>query len=332
MTHGSNGKRIWIVWETQRRSLEMARVLGCGLHVFDHSGWLRYPKCLTKTFWVCLRERPDILFVQNPSMILAAFARVLKSVFNFKLVVDRHSSFRIGKAYTTRYDTQPFFRLIDRSLNRFTVSGADMTIVTNGFLARVVKGLGGKAFVLPDRLPDVSSRGKTALMGRFNILLISSFGRDEPFDAVFEAMELLRDKDVYLYVTGNYKKLASSLRDKKNRNVIFTGFLSDGDFATILFSADAVMALTTSDHTMLCSCYEAVAAGKPLITSKKDVLVDYFKGACFVENSPEGIRGGIEEVVKNAPAYRKHIRGLATALGRSWGMRFRHLEACLKRL
>ena len=66
----------------------------------------------------------------------------------------------------------------------------------------------------------------------------------------------------------------------------------------MLFSVDAVMVLSTAIHTMLCGCYEALGAEKPLITSNQIVLREYFSGAVFVENTTIGISNGIKEILK----------------------------------
>ncbi len=316
---------VWIAWETQRRSVELARELNCELFIFDYSGWFRYPKCCIQTLLVCFRQRPNILFVQNPSMILAVFACFLKFFFNFKLVVDRHSSFRVGKHYTIASDTHFFFRFLDKFFNQVSVGQADLTIITNSFLAEIVEGFGGRPFILPDKLPELKATSKIKLKSRQNILLISSFDLDEPFEEIFQAMILLRNQDVTLYVTGNYKKMSSSLYLDKPDNVIFTGFLSEEGFVNMLFSADVVMALTTSDHTMLCSCYEAVSACKPLITSEKEVLRQYFAGARFVENTASEIRIGIEDVLEHRKQYIEDIAMLKKDIAQSWKVNFDQL-------
>ncbi len=323
---------VWIAWETQRRSVELAKELKCELLIFNYSGWLRYPKCCFETFSACFRKRPDILFVQNPSMILAVFACLLKFFLRFRLVVDRHSSFRVGKHYKIGADTDFFLKLLDKLLNKVSIGCADLTIITNHFLANVVEGFGGRPFVLPDKIPDLSSTGEMELKGRQNVLLISSFDLDEPIEEIFKAMALLRSQDIYLYVTGNYKKLAPDLYHKRPENVICTGFLNEEDFVKMLFSADAIMALTTSDHTMLCSCYEAVSACQPLITSKKEVLVKYFVGARFVENTSKGIVSGIEDVLQNREKYIENITLLKTDLTGSWKINFDQLVSRLQKI
>jgi hypothetical protein len=41
--------RLWVVWERQRRSIELARRLGCEFHEYDIDGPFRYPISIGRT-------------------------------------------------------------------------------------------------------------------------------------------------------------------------------------------------------------------------------------------------------------------------------------------
>jgi glycosyltransferase involved in cell wall biosynthesis len=318
----SLGKRIWITWETQRRSVELAKKFGCELFVIENKGILRYPRSIIKTLSLLGSTKPNIVFVQNPSMILATVACIYRFLKNTPVVVDRHTTFLLNKK---RRNTPRL--IIFKLLHRFTIRFADLTIVTNDFLADLIRQLKGKPFVLPDMIPKLMQTGAAQLKGRHNILLISSFGPDEPIKEVIEAMKHVEDKEnVYLYITGNYKKLDESTYKAAPSNVVFTGFLEEQEFINILFSVDAVIVLTTADYTMLCGCYEAVSARKPLITSNKDVLREYFKGAIFVDNSAKDISNAISEVIANLDLHRERISNLKERLVSEWEERFVKLE------
>jgi glycosyltransferase involved in cell wall biosynthesis len=322
-------KRVWIAWEKQRRSLVLSKELNCELHIFNYSGSARYVICIYKTINILIKNKPDILFVQNPSMILAALTCFLKMFFNYKIIVDRHSTFRIGKSYKNKIDTNRLYKYVYDALNNYTLNRADLTIVTNKYLADVVVDYGGRSFVLPDKIPELVQTSSIELKGRDNIFLISSFSQDEPFGEIFSAMKMLCDTNIYLYISGNPNKLDRSVYDLKPENVVLTGFLTEQDFVNTIYSADAIMALTTSDYTMLCSCYEAYAAGKPLITSKMDVLTEYFIGARFVENRADDIRLGILDVLSSKHKYRDRIIESKNEIISRWTLTLSSLELML---
>ena len=67
-------KRIWISWETQRRSIELAKKINCELYIIEAKGVMRYPISIFKTLLIIFKTKSDVLFVQNPTMILATVA------------------------------------------------------------------------------------------------------------------------------------------------------------------------------------------------------------------------------------------------------------------
>lgn len=314
-------KRIWITWETQRRSIELAKKFGCDLQLIEHKGIMRYPLSILKTVSVISRERPDVLFVQNPSMILAALACICKLVFRYFLVIDRHTTFLLDKDYKNI----PWV-LMFQFLSRLTIRCADITVVTNSQLADMVKKLGGTPYILPDMLPSLSESGRIELKGKHNILMVSSFAADEPVQEVLTAMKDFIDDEVYLYITGNYKKLDKRVQGMAPSNVEFTGFLEEQDYINMLFSCDAIMVLTMASACMLCGCYEAVSAGRPLITSDKDVLRDYFTNAVFVDNTVRSISAGIRDIIDNLDDYRIRIESLREKLTTHWEGMYVQLE------
>ena len=66
----NNKKRLWLAWERQRRTLELAKHFKCKLFALEYQGIKRIPLSILKTISIIISEKPDVLFVQNPSMIL----------------------------------------------------------------------------------------------------------------------------------------------------------------------------------------------------------------------------------------------------------------------
>ena len=137
------GKSVWITWERQRRSLVMAEHFGARLFMYDKSfstRWTRYLFSTYHTTMFLLREKPDVVFGQNPSMILALLLCMLRPLFRYVLVIDRHSNFMLG--VKGRILSKRLFHLISNT----TIKWADMTIVTNRFLKELVDTTGGNGY------------------------------------------------------------------------------------------------------------------------------------------------------------------------------------------
>ena len=288
--------------------------------MFEYTGWMRYPKSLIRTLFLLINERPKLLFVQNPSMVLAAFVCMYKILISTFVVVDRHTTFLLSEKRIN------IGLIIYKFLNNFTIKYANITIVTNDYLAQLVDSLYGNSFVLPDKLPIYKYYKTIKLEKGKKILYITSFNNDEPVKEVLMAMSFLKNDNIFMYVSGNYKKLEKNIYNKSPYNVYFTGYLSDDKFISLLHSVDVVMVLTKADYCMLCGCYEAVSANKPLITSNKNVLREYFIGAKFVDNNPVSISEGIVDVFNSIDLYENRILKLKESIKLSWECKSKILE------
>jgi glycosyltransferase involved in cell wall biosynthesis len=320
-------KRLWVTWERQRRSLELAPTFHCQLAVIEYDGVLgRYARSLARTLTLVLRQRPAVLFVQNPSMVLAAFACVIGQALRIPVVVDRHTTFLIGKDVGITLLGRVFWML-----HHFTLRRAALTIVTNAALADLVREAGGRPAVLPDRIPVLRPTSRYPTVDAACVVFPASYGEDEPLEAVLEACRQLPD-DVHVYITGNYRKHDPGLPGRAPGNVTFTGFLPEQDYVDLLFASDAVLALTTAQACMLCACYEALAARKALITSDTFVLRDYFDRAIFVRNTPESIAEGIRAFADNRDRSAADSETMFNELSGKWEELHRRVSAAIDAL
>ncbi len=320
---------IWITWEEQRRTDVLSAELGISLYRLTSSSnyLLRLLKLSLQTLQILFKNRPQKLIIQNPSMALAVLTVVFKPLFAYKLIVDRHSNFKFDTI-----DIPSLKYRIFHLLSRYTVRKADLTIVTNNFLAQVVRDWGGRPFILQDKLPSLPFAGETELEGQRNLALVFSFSLDEPVEEVLLAARRL-PSDVVLYITGNWKRLNKSLLEDLPPQVRLTGYLSEKDFQTLINSVDAVMAFTDQDHTLLCSAYEAIALGKPFLTSDTSALKSYFrKGVLFTKHDANSLVKAMGMILEESHKRSCMIKELAELLSEEWSPRFRNLVKEIKTL
>jgi glycosyltransferase involved in cell wall biosynthesis len=213
-------------------------------------------------------------------------------------------------------------------LARFIQRHADLTIVTNQPLKEHVDGHGGRAFVLPDRIPRIPEGERRSLKGRINILFICTYAVDEPFRAVFEAARDLPE-DVFIYVTGDFRKKGLDPASLP-KNVVLTGFVSEEEYISLLRSVDATIDLTTRENCLVCGAYETVAVEKALILSDTRALRDYFhKGAVYAANTREGIQQAIEDACARREHLKDEVKELKEILEKDWEQRRHALEATM---
>ena len=318
---------VWITWEHQRRSRVLAEEFGAEYHELLSSmpRLFRYISLSIKTLDILFTKKPPLVFVQNPSMLLTLLACMYR-IYNSQsiLIVDRHSNF-------FPISNSTIINHLHNSISTFTLKGADLTIVTNGYLKSLVTSLGGSAYILEDKIPTLEKRSDIRLKGEFNILYICSFDLDEPFEEVFKAAELLT-RDTYIYVTGNFRKVSKkNILSSLPQNVVLLGYLSDSDYIDYLYAADALVVLSEWEHTLLCGAYEGVALEKPLILSNKKDLLSYFRsGVIATRNDAVSIAKAIKLSIENEAILTREIKALKNELSINWQNKFDALNQLIE--
>jgi glycosyltransferase involved in cell wall biosynthesis len=270
-------------------------------------------------------KRPAVVIATNPSIVLGVFLLVLRKWYGFAVVSDAH---HCGvKAENRSWLLQ---RLLD-----FHNSRADLVIVTNENHARLVASLRGQSYVCQDPLPDIQHWPQSGVtLGPRSVFLICSFSSDdEPYEAVFEAFSRLTKDGFTLFVSGNWRRARTDL--SRYPWVRLLGFLPADEYYGYLQGASIVMDLTTNDDCLVCGAYEALAAEKPLITSRTAALAEYFGDAVVLtEHTPDAIRESVLSafahrdelaikarnwVARNKPYMDSRISGLGALLRRLGG-------------
>jgi len=277
-------KAIWITWQAHRRTREIAKALDLQLfELIAPSGWLRYPRLLIRTVR-CIRENaPTHLFVQCPSIVLGAWALAAKGVFGYTLVTDLHN-----EAIEPFINQAAWYRRVIQIIHR----RSDLCLVTNEGLLGTIEAHGGRAIVLPDRVPEMPKHSRQARAERpALVVFVCSFAADEPFREVIAAAGKLSDV-ARVVVTGNANKV--QLPSPLPESVTLTGFLPADAYDELLGRADLVVDLTSMENCLVCGAYEAIALGKALVTSDTAALRAAFpRGVLFTKHDPESIEATI---------------------------------------
>lgn len=302
----------------------LARHLGANLHYVCWGGRskitapVRYFVQAWQTWRILCEDRPEVVFVQNPPIFLALVAFLFSRRYGARYVIDSHS----GAFLTRRWR---YFL----PLHRWLSSKAIVTIVHNKGLETIVKPWGCRYSVMGFIPGDSPAVAPFSLMGRFNVAVVSSFLKDEPTAIVFEAA--CRVPETCFYITGDSNRLDARLRNKKPDNCFLTGYLPNEQYAGLLRTADAVMALTTQDQTLLMGGFEAVSFGTPLIVSDWPVLREYFSlGTVHIPNTVEGICEGVRRAQNEKVELKQDILILRDQLESEWELKFAGLNRLLE--
>jgi len=316
-------KALWIAWEGHRRSREIAPAVGATLVelTMKASRLVKHPALLWRTFEVLNRERPDILFVQCPSVFLGAWAVILKKFFGYTLAVDAHNEAVKPFNYAGGWY---------EALLNFIHRGADASIVTNARLKSLTEKRGGRAVILPDRIPTLEP-GAMGSGATPKIVFICSFAPDEPYAEVIEAARRLGD-GVTVFITGNKAKADPTVLAQAPANVRFTGFLSEHDYVALIQEADALVDLTLMEDCLVCGAYEAVAVEKPLVTSDTAALREHFRrGTLYAKPDAAALAAAMKEALEKRAVLSNEMRLLKNELTTSWNVQKEELMTSLRR-
>ncbi|WP_419663494.1 hypothetical protein Dvar_37940 [Desulfosarcina variabilis str. Montpellier] len=314
-------QKIWISWENHRRTIELANALQIRLIVKKSRliKGLSHIHLSLKTIIHLFKCRPKLLIVQNPSIFLAFIGSLAKNFIGYKLCVDRHTNFREWKNI---FDN-PFY-ILHTWISNYSIQKADLTIVTNNHLKTFIEKKGGHGFVLPDKIPIFKNLKKKSLNGKFNIVFICTYARDEPYLSVIDAAKIL-PKTTTIYITGRVPKHLYNIY--LPQNIILTDFLPDDKYAELLFSSDVIIDFTKLDWCLVCGGYEAVSLEKPFITSDTSALRELYKeNVIYCDHKPENIARCIVMACELLKFYEEKVIKYKKQYLVEWGEKFVELE------
>ena len=150
--------------------------------------------------------------------------------------------------------------------------------------------------------PADPGAARERMVGAEHVLVPFSYSPDEPLGPILAAAAA-RPGQRFL-VTG---RVPPGLDAAPPPNVTLTDFVSDADYERLLATAAVVCCLTVNDNTMQRGGYEALAWHKPLVTSDRAVLRDYF-GDAAVYCRPDDATS-IGEALDAALGHARDVRG-----------------------
>lgn len=308
-TESSCHSAVWITWEKQVRNRSLSARLGARLHEILGSGGRlrRYAICISRTLPILFESRHQLVFVQNPSIVLSFIAVLLKPLLRYKLYIDAHNV-AISPESPSKFLTW---------IGSFIHSAADHVIVTNSGLAEKVRQIGGRPVILPDPLPSMPQDILPESRGGRQVMFICSWAADEPYNEVFEAAALL--PEVSFFVTGASRGREQSFGRPLPGNVHLTGYLPDDRYHELMATSSIVIDLTTREDCLVCGAYEAVAMTTPFILSDSRALREYFSsGGVHVENKAHAIARGVDLILSDYERFKADVAVFKVAVEEKW--------------
>ena len=289
---------LWIDWDRHLRTHSLCERLQIELLevCIPGSRVLRYLRSSWRTLGRIRAARPGVVIATNPSLVLGLLLLLVRRWYGFALVADAHYA-----GVRALSGSSLLQRLLD-----FYNARAALVIVTNEPHALYLRARGCPAFVCPDPLPRLPPPSALVVPPR-SVFLVCSFDPDEPYAAVFAAFgQLARQGDYTLIVSGNYAK--AGVDPHGFPGVRLLGYVPEGEYYAYLQACALVMDLTVLEDCLVCGAYEALAAGKPLITSASAALRGYFADAAlYSAHEPEAIAACVEAAFAEREALTRRV-------------------------
>lgn len=307
-------KNLWISWEVHTRTRSITNTLDIKLIelLSKHNRIVKYVLLTIKTMRALLQEKPKVLIVQNPSIVLGYLSLLLRPFFKYKLIMDCHNAalFPLEGKYEWLV-----------TVAQFLIKKADFVIVTNNELANLVSKLSGKPIILNDPIPDFSYEKLNESTTK-QVTLISAWAEDEPVDEFISAVSSF--SQVNFVITGKAK---IGVVSKAPTNIQFPGFVSRKDYIKLIANSDLIVDLTHRENCLVCGAYEAISVEVPLLLSNTASLKNTFDyGAIFCDNSIDAIKGGLEASLKNLDVLQKDIVLMKTIHTERWNEASKQLK------
>lgn len=295
-------KGVWIAWENHTRSRSMSRALRLPLCEIVISGGRvkRYLKSIYRTFAIVRDAEIDVVFFQNPSIVLSLFLTSIRRLHGKRLIMDAHNAGIRPLEGKSRF-------LV--AVARWIVRRVDLTIVTNESLAEEVRVIGGRPVVLTDPIPvgmlQEREPNELALVAEY-VLVVCTWADDEPYHELLKAAALLQTDGIKVHFTG--KPPLQILTSTQSDNVVLEGFVSHQEYVRLLNRARLIIDLTTRDNCLVCGAYEAAAVGRPCVLSNTIISRKVFKsGFIFTGNQADEIAETVRLGLKNSAVLSQEI-------------------------
>lgn len=247
-----------------------------------------------------MRLKPKVVFVQVPPTpllyVVAIYCFLTKSVY----ICDCHNGMIYGKCW----NKWPFAKRLMRK--------SALCLVHNADVKRLADNIDIETYVLRDLLPKFADGNATGVLEQFQlkhsdyVLAPFSIAHDEPLEELFKAIALL--PETQFVMTWFSERIPNKLRSLIPDNLMFTGYLEEADFNSILVNAGVVLVLSTRDGTQPSGASEAIAAHVPLVISDLSTIRSLYGDAItYVENTPESIAVGIKSVYENPDSHKNQM-------------------------
>lgn len=297
-------EQIWMSWHLSRRSRTFSDHLNIPLVAVQYESNI-FARQLKSGVWsivMLARLRPRVVFLQYSFFLLTILAAYKTlAPFPVRLICDCHTK-------ALRRSINGKWKHLFQVLKKWSLASADTIVLSNVGQIADLKDFSNNYIIVPDFIPGLKEEGHEQRSLPYCVISMS-FDKDEPLTEIAESAEIVSEYQ-QVFITGTapdwyHKKFAN------NANVKLTGYISDNSYISLLTNASCIVSLTNEEGCLQCTGYEALALGRPFVTSDTSALRSYFgSAAVFVRHNRRAIAEGITDASSRSRHYRAQMAKL----------------------
>jgi glycosyltransferase involved in cell wall biosynthesis len=247
---------------------------------------VRYLALFFKTLILLRQRRPDVVYAQNPPVFCPLTCLLYCRASGARLVIDHHSIWKVKTL-----GGGPASRLLG-FLEGVVARAAYANTVPHRFWADKLRAMGARRVeVIHDFVERNPNKRDDALRSSLTeepVIAMCSHG-GHPLERIeAEAAAVGQVDGVELLITGPTAKLERRLSQyKMPGNAKYLGFLRRQTYETLKASVDMAVNITDEPYTLSHVLLEYAASSIPVISSRQEVLDDFFGDVLLYTDSTQ---------------------------------------------
>ena len=235
-----------------------------------------------RTFLKLVESQPEVVVVQNPPIFAALTCLIYNWFYAVKVVVDHHSIWSMGG-----FIKNPVLKSFIHWVEQFCVGNVDLNTTYADDWESELKKMGAERtltvydFVDEQWAQDADFSILERLRGKGKVVVMPCGGHvlERP-DLLIEA---LKDVDATVVITGERRFLerhVARARELGAENVVFTGFLPDGQYRGVIAGCDFAANISEQPFGIPHMVTEALASKRPVIVGENPALAKLLGNDC----------------------------------------------------
>ena len=305
---GTRPRVLCLVWAPySARMTEISAEIGGKKEIFTffyghmYLAPFRYALLFLKTTLLLARERPDVIYAQNPSIFCPLSCLPYCKIMRKKLVIDHHA------VWSMKTISSGILGRAIRKLEIFVVLRTYANTTPHPLWARELEKMGARNVLTvfdyaTTSLVERDERLRSKYSKGMKFIALAPHG-GHPLERIEIETQAARSVDqLMLLLSGPPSKLRTRIsRIDLGSNVHYIGYLGVDEFEKLKASIDIGLSITDEPYTISHSLLEFAASSIPTISSDQEAVRLLFGDSLmYVKSSKEEeVRTAIESMIKN---------------------------------